>query len=239
MTLIVTSSPINHPVDSDQYHKKRFRKSLSACPSCDLVIKRHNMAVNQYSVCPRCHSKVEHKHSYSEPFLKWTVMAALLFYIPANFYPLVVVEIAGSVQETSILNGIIILIQQEQLVPAAIVMFCSLLVPLLVITTFTVLLVSHNYNVLFKLQKFCVRLLLHLRDWSMMDIYLISFFVTMIKLHDMGDVQLQIGLLACVGLTVCINKLFISYDRRALWQLITKHRANDQVRKKDHEASTK
>ena len=67
-------------------------------------------------------------------------------------------------------------------------------------------------------------MLVKLRDWSMMDIYLLSFFVTIFKVQDVGEVDMQIGLLAYVGLAVCINKLFISYDKRALWRLITKSR---------------
>lgn len=151
-------------------------------------------------------------------------MAAMLFFIPANFYPLVSVEIAGSVQTTSILTGIALLIQQNEWVTAGIILFCSLIVPSLVIGLYALLLVTHNYNVWFSVQKYCVRLLLHLNSWSMLDIYLLSFFVTMFKLQDMGDVDMKIGLLAYVGLTICINKLFISYDRRALWRLITKSR---------------
>ncbi|MFT5164147.1 MAG: paraquat-inducible protein A [Alteromonadaceae bacterium] len=213
-------------VISQTTQKHFYRKVLSACPYCDLLIKRHNMTANQYSICPRCHSKVEHKHGYDPVFLKWTVMAALFFYIPANFYPLVTVEIAGSVQQTSVYNGIVLLLQQNKLITAAIVLFCSLLVPTLIAGTFVVLLFLRNYNMLFGVQKYCVRMLIRLREWAMMDIYLLSFFVTIIKIRDLGEVQMEIGLAAYLGMTLCINKLFISYDRRALWRLITKGNAD-------------
>lgn len=179
------------------------------------------MGFNQYSLCPRCHSKVEHVQFCCPVFLKLTVIAAMLFYIPANFYPLVSVEIAGTLKQTSVFDGILMLVEQGHLVTAAIVLFCSLIVPTMVITTFIVLLVTLHYRIWYRLQRGCVRLLVHLRDWSMLDIYLISFLVTMFKIKDMGDLELQIGIAAFIGLTIAVNKLFIMYDRRALWQLIT------------------
>ncbi len=207
---------------SDCESKHLYRKVLSACPYCDLVVKRQRLGFNQYSICPRCHSKVEHVQLCSQQFLRLTVFAALLFYIPANFFPLVSVEIAGTLKQASVFDGILLLVEQGQTITAAIVLFCALVVPTLVISTFCVLLLALQLNLGFRLQRGCVRLLVHLRDWSMLDIYLISFLVTVFKVKDMGDLQLQIGIVAFVGLTVAINKLFIMYDRRALWQLITK-----------------
>jgi paraquat-inducible protein A len=182
------------------------------------------MDANQYSVCPRCHSKVEQVSDCCPHFLKWTVIAALFFYIPANFYPLVTVEIAGSLQATSVFEGVVYLVQQNKYITAAIILFCSLIVPTLVILIFTILLVTRNYKWGHKFQRYCVRLLVQLRHWSMLDIYLISFLVTMFKVKSMGEVQVQIGIFAFIGLTVCVNKLFISYDRPALWYLINHRR---------------
>lgn len=173
------------------------------------------------SVCPRCHSKVEQEHSRCPYFLKWTLIAGLLFYFPANFFPLVTVEIAGSIKSASVFDGIVLLVQQGHFSTAAIVLFCSLLVPSLVLGLFSVLLLARNFDVAKKLQHFIVRVLVYLRDWSMLDIYLISFLVTMFKIKDMGQVELQLGLAAFAGLTLSINKLFISYDRAALWRLVT------------------
>lgn len=179
------------------------------------------MAVNECSICPRCGSKVEYVQDCCPQFLKWTVIAALFFYLPAIFYPLVSVEIAGTVKATSVFNGIIMLIQQNQTITAAIVMFCSIIVPTLIIVTFTSFLVVRNYHIAKGFQHYCVRLLVFLRHWSMLDIYLISFLVTMFKVMDVGVVQMEIGILAFVGLTLSVNKLFITYDRPALWRLVS------------------
>ena len=98
--------------------------------------------------------------------------------------------------------------------------FCCLLVPALVLTLFSLLLIARQLQTGDWLQKFCIRSLVFLREWSMMDIYLLSFLVTMFKLSDLGKIELQIGFVALVGLTLSINKLFISYDRAALWGLL-------------------
>lgn len=198
-----------------------YRHNLTACPYCDLLFKRHNMELHEVSICPRCHSKVEQEYNRCPFFLKWTLFAALLFYIPANFFPLVSVEIAGNLKSTSVFDGIILLVHQDNPLTAAIVLFCSLLVPGMVIALFSVVLFLRQYQIAIKLQYHLVRLLVTLRDWLMLDIYLISFLVTMFKIKDMGQLEMQIGIFAFVGLTLAINKLFISYDRAALWRLVT------------------
>ncbi|NQZ11832.1 MAG: paraquat-inducible protein A [Algicola sp.] len=207
-------------INDDQRHHL-YRQTLSACPSCDVVMQRHNMKENQCSICPRCGSKVEYVQDCCPQTLKWTVIAALFFYIPANFYPLVSVEIAGTIQSTSVFNGVILLIEQQKAITAAIVLFCSLIVPTFVIVTFTALLVVRNYHIALGFQYYCVRLLVQLRHWSMLDIYLISFLITMFKVMDVGEVQMEIGIYAFVGLTLSVNKLFVTYDRPALWRLIS------------------
>jgi paraquat-inducible protein A len=206
---------------NDDQPNNLYRQTLSVCPSCDVVMKRHNMTANQCSICPRCGSKVEYKQDSCPQALKWTVIAALFFYIPANFYPLVSVEIAGTIQSTSVFNGVILLIEQQKAITAAIVLFCSLIVPTFVIITFTALLVVRNYQIALGFQYYCVRLLVQLRHWSMLDIYLISFLITMFKVMDVGVVQMEIGIYAFVGLTLSVNKLFVTYDRSALWRLIS------------------
>ena len=208
-------------MSSQRQQSLLYRRNLTACPYCDLLFRRHNMALHEVSVCPRCHSKVEHEHNRCPYFLKWTLIAGLLFYFPANFLPLVSVQIAGSLKSTSVFDGIVLLVQQDNFITAAIVLFGSLLVPSLVLGLFSMLLVTRWLNVAKGLQHFLVRVLVYLRDWSMLDIYLISFLVTMFKIKDMGQIEIQLGIFAFAGLTLCINKLFISYDRAALWRLVT------------------
>lgn len=196
-------------------------RQIMACPYCDLVFKRNPMKLHEVSICPRCHSKVEHEHTRCPKFLIWTLIAGLLFYFPANFLPLVTVEIAGSLQSAAVLDGVTLLVLQGHYLTAAIVLFCSFLVPTLVLALFSLLLLCRALKLLPLCQSFLVRNLVHLRDWSMLDIYLLSLLVTLFKVKDLGQVELHPALFAFAGLTLSINKLFISYDRAALWRLVS------------------
>ena len=196
-------------------------QQLAICPYCDLVMHRHEMGLHQLAKCPRCDSKVAHRHQTSINLLLFTLVAAWCFYFPANFYPLVQLEIANRITETSVFNGVVYFVLQQHPITAAIVLFCCLLVPALVLLLFSVLLLARQSYRGLGMQKFCIRSLVLLREWSMMDIYLLSFLVTMFKLNDLGKIELQVGFMALVGLTLSINKLFISYDRAALWGLLS------------------
>ena len=106
------------------------------------------------------------------------VIAAYILYIPANIYPVMVIEKFGYPQPSTILSGIKELFQ-EGMYPIAIIVFvASIAIPLLKLIGITLLLVNVKYYQLLK-TKHASALLFFIRligRWSMLDVLMVFFF---------------------------------------------------------------
>ena len=193
---------------------------LTACANCDLVMEKVNPPPGHHSKCPRCGSTVEYGAGLSRQAIKWLVAASAFFFIPSTFYPLLSLELTNATQRTSIFGGVAYLVEQSQFFSAGLVFFCSIFVPAAIIAAFIIVLFtpkrssSHNWRV------GSIRILMQLRTWAMLDVYLLGFFVSAIKLQDFGSIIPDIGLFALAGLTICFIKLFGSLDKQAMWDLM-------------------
>ena len=61
---------------------------LIACHECDLLMLKPDLALGQKAICPRCgYELYTHRHAVVSRSLA-LVLAALLLYFPANFLPI-------------------------------------------------------------------------------------------------------------------------------------------------------
>lgn len=140
--------------------------------------------------------------------LAWSV-TALLFFFVANFFPIVQIEVLGNTQFVTIPMMLEALFEQEFYIVGFVCLFIVFLFPL---GTFVI------YGVLFLLLFFqkgersigkLLVLLSHLKPWNMVDIFLVSILVSLVKL--IGYAQIHIGtsfwaLVLFVLVDIYINK---------------------------------
>ena len=102
-------------------------KGLALCPKCHKL----NPATTEPVKCCRCHGNFyQRKRNSLQYTLAWNV-AALLAFIPANLYPIMIVYQLGIGDEATILSGIGEFIEHG-LYPIAVIIFtASIIVPLI------------------------------------------------------------------------------------------------------------
>ena len=107
--------------------KTAKQQGLTLCPKCR---KLNNIAA-QPQVCSRCHGTFyQRNHNSLQYTLAWNI-AALLAFIPANLYPIMIVYQLGVGEDATILSGIGEFIEYG-LYPIAVIIFtASIIVPLL------------------------------------------------------------------------------------------------------------
>ncbi|WP_018691738.1 paraquat-inducible protein A [Algicola sagamiensis] len=190
------------------------------CPHCDLVMQMHEHCfAGQKASCPRCHSKLETGWVHSETMLLLLTLTGLFFYIPANFYPMMAVEMkAGMITNASVFDGIFHLFTKGQWFTALLVFFCSMLTPALIIFVLLYLSITLKYMQPRRHHQELFRVVCHLDSWVMLDVYLISFCVAMFKMKDLGVLHPNWGLLALICLAVTMIYLMCQLDKRQIWE---------------------
>ena len=107
---------------------------VTLCPDCDLLVRVASFpesAHKQISSCPRCNRILREYHPNGLiKTLSWVITGLVLF-IPANFFPILIMEILGQEEHCTIWDGVVGLYQQELAGVAVLVFLLAILVPLL------------------------------------------------------------------------------------------------------------
>jgi len=159
---------------------------LDACHVCDLVMEGGSSGGG----CPRCGSRL-HRRKPDSISRAWALLiAAVIFYLPANLYPIMTVISFGKGEPDTIISGVGHLFDAGQWPIAALVFFASVLAPVLKITILAFLLASVQFKwswrpkeraVIFRITEIFGR-------WSMIDIFMISILIALVKLDAVATV---------------------------------------------------
>ena len=132
--------------------------------------------------CRRCHSKM-HQPPYIAYHRTWAfLITAIILYIPANLYPILITKQFGVQTESTILGGIIHLWEVGSYPIALIILVASVFVPLLKFIFILYLLISTKYNVnssmVDKHKLFYVTEAIG--PWSMIDVFVVIILSVLI-----------------------------------------------------------
>lgn len=169
--------------------------------------------------CHRCdYPLMSAVSSNNFPALMLTI-SALILYIPANCYPILLMTYMGRTKETTIFSGVVSLFE-DGLYGLAVLIFCvSILIPISKILVLLYLFLS-QYVRMFTSSKVNAKLLRvidAIGPWSMLDVFLVAILVALVKLQGLATVEPGPGVVAfasVVVLTLIASKVF---DRRLLW----------------------
>ncbi len=151
---------------------------LIACPICDAV----NIDTGEEVICRRCRHKVYHeKHkSYAR---SWAfLITAMILYIPANLYPILITRQFAHTQENTIIGGIISLWEHGSYPIALIILFASVFVPIVKFLMLIYLLVAVKMET--TSSKVDKHKLFYITEiigpWSMVDVFVVSILATLV-----------------------------------------------------------
>ncbi len=195
--------------------KTAKQAGLALCPQCHKV----NVFKPQPQQCTRCHGRFyQRKRNSLQYTLAWNI-AALLAFIPANLYPIMIVYQLGIPKEATILSGIGDFIDHG-LYPIAVIIFsASIIVPLIKIIGLFVLVYRAYTGIRLKPDKHSrvYHVLEFLGPWSMLDVFVVALMVTVVELGFVTSVAAGPAI-NYFTLTVIFTMISAnSFDPRLLW----------------------
>jgi paraquat-inducible protein A len=183
---------------------------LVACHECDLLMRKPALALGEKAQCPRCgYELYAHRHNVVERSLA-LALAALLLYIPANFLPIMQLNLLGQSSEDTVWSGVVGLFDTGMQGVAAVVFLCSMGIPLL-----KLLCQLASYGLLL------YRIYHHMKDWGMLEVYLMGVLVAIVKLADMASITIGLGLVCFVSLLMVQVLLEVVMSPHQIWQALS------------------
>jgi len=155
--------------------------------------------------------------------LAW-LCAGIIFFIPANIYPMLITRTLGTEQKSTIVGGVVDLIAYGSYFVAAVVGIASIVVPLGKFIVIALLLASirrawqldpHQRLRLYEITEFIGR-------WSMIDVFVVAILVALVQLDFVASVNPGIAAIS-FALSVIFTMLAAqSLDPRLIWDSMNK-----------------
>ena len=149
------------------------------CHICEAV----NYVDNKDTKCRRCHENIANDLKISYQKTLAFLITAIIFYIPANLYPILISKQFGKTTNSTIMGGIIHLWDSGSYPIALIILIASVFVPLLKFILIIYLLISTKYNLYStKLDKHKLFYITEIiGPWSMVDVFVVIILSVLIN----------------------------------------------------------
>lgn len=196
-------------------------EQLIACHECDLLMRKPSAGAGERVECPRCgYELYTHRHQVIRRSLA-LVIAALLLYVPANFLPIMQLNLLGQASKDTVWSGVLGLYNSGMQGIAVVVFLSSMAVPLLKLLCQLAVLLTIRFDVGRSYGLLLYRIYQHLREWGMLEVYLMGILVAIVKLIDMADLSLGIGLLCFVALLLVQVWLEVTMSPHQIWEALS------------------
>jgi len=190
---------------------------LTSCHSCHFLCARGKRPGDR--LCPRCGASLHDRKPNSIARTWALVLAAIIFYIPANLLPITTVISLGTAQSDTIMSGVIYFVHSGMWPIALVIFVASVFVPLLKLLILIFLLISvqrksswrqKDRTVLYRITEIIGR-------WSMVDIFVVTILVALVHLGGLATIHAGPGAIFFGAVVVITIFAAMSFDPRLIW----------------------
>ncbi|MBU3070661.1 paraquat-inducible protein A [Aestuariicella sp. G3-2] len=200
-------------------HASAISQEKAACHTC------YKVSPIEMTHCPRCHSSLHpRKRSSIQRTLALLITASVL-YIPANIYPIMITSYVGQSEPSTILGGIMTLIDMGAYPVATIIFLASVIVPLAKLLAFFYLCwavstidaqgLCDASNLKRQTQLF--RIAEFMGKWSMVDVFVVSILVALVQIQGLMTVEPGIAGVSFCAVVIITMIAAESFDSRLIW----------------------
>ncbi len=194
-------------------------ETIIACETCGLVQRVEELQPGAAAQCYRCGSIISKRKVNSVGRTAAFSLAALILYVPANIYPILRMSYYGAYTENTVWDGCVKLFQDGQWLVAVIVFLASILIPLCKLLALFYLVVTAKFKSTRRRQgrTWIYKIIEVIGPWAMLDVFLLSVLVALVKLEQLATVLPGPGLLAFTAVVVLTILASASFDPKLIW----------------------
>ena len=189
--------------------------NLCLCHSCGLACDM----TGEPHECERCGAPLHRRKSNSLTRTWAFLLAALVFYIPANLLPVMNTSMLGSGSDSTIIGGVLEFWEHGAWDIALIIFIASIAVPGVKFVALSLLLITAQRGSEWarKERSTLYRFVELIGYWSMLDVLVVALVAALVKFQALGDIEPRAGILF-FGMVVVFTMLSaMSFDPRLIW----------------------
>jgi paraquat-inducible protein A len=195
---------------------------LVSCHVCGLLAREPSAPEPSAGVAPRCRRCAAPLYARKPRSLQRSLallLAAAIFYVPANLLPILHTTAVGHDESDTIFSGIVALWSGHSWPLAILVFIASILVPTLKFLVLGFLLVSTHRGSRWALydRALLYRLIDFIGRWSMLDVFVVALMVTLVQFHGIAAIHPEPGALAFALVVILMMCAAQAFDPRLMW----------------------
>jgi paraquat-inducible protein A len=198
---------------------------LVSCQCCGLLVRRLPVAERMHARCHRCGARLHQRIPYSVSRTWALVIAALIFYIPANVLPVTVTTYLGSTHADTILSGVLYFMRTGSWGIALIIFVASIVVPIVKLIALSGLLLSVQRRSRWRPRERArlYRITEIVGRWSMLDVFVVTVLVALVRLGYLTSIDAGPGIVYFAAVVVMTMIAAMTFDPRLIWDALEKN----------------
>jgi paraquat-inducible protein A len=196
--------------------KIKWRR-LRACSACDMVSAIPVLRPGEQACCPRCGHILARRHLHPVQRSIALAIAALISLLVAVAFPFISMDTNGLDSQIALPETAATLVSVNQPLVAFIVSCTAIVLPGLYLVGVILMQANVLRTVPRAYSDVIARLFSRLHPWMMADVFMVAALVSLVKLTDIGEVQLGVSFWAYCVFALLLLKTTRSVDIDLLW----------------------
>lgn len=190
---------------------------LVACHSCGLVATLPRGA--RHRRCERCGAALHRRRPDSVGRTWAFLLAATILYIPAMLLPVMYTDSLFGKEDDTIISGVMLFWNSGSQALAVIIFVASIVVPVLKLAALSLLALTAQTRSRWRPQQRTVlyRIVEFVGRWSMLDIFVITLTVALVRFQTLAVITAGPGALAFCAVVVLTMLASLQFDPRLIW----------------------
>ncbi len=194
--------------------------------SCHVCLKLADKKIHH---CPRCGAAMHLRKRNSVERTMALLITACILYIPANVLPIMITDQLGQSEESTIIGGVVLLIQLGSIPIAAVIFIASVMVPLgkLIMMFYLCWSLKRGVPGSERQRTIFYRVTELMGKWSMIDVFVVAILVALVHLGGLLVIRPGIAAMAFAGVVIVTMIAAECFDPRLMWDQLNEEQDRD------------
>lgn len=191
-----------------------------ACHECDLLMRLSDFPSGNKACCPRCGHVVTEKTENAKDKIMALATSSLIFLVFSLPFPFLSFESKGNERVITLIDSVLNMLSLDFDFIAILLLLTTIIIPGMFLLGILFVILSVSVNRVTKLTKSSLKLVFHLLDWNMAEIFLIGILVSFIKIASMANVDFGLSFAAYIMFIIFLVATASRLDRFQVWRWI-------------------